>query len=124
MKLKWLLVGSAAVLIFQIPWNAQAFECPKHFAEAQALIDKITGDMAPGEDARVAGGDMSKEMSKEQIALVHSLLDDAKMLLAGAKHNHEKPQGAYDHARAIAKADAALGYARAADILHFKMMQK
>ncbi len=120
MKLKWLLAGSAAVLIVQIPWNAQAFECPKHFAEAQALIDKIKGDMAPGEDARAAVGDMPKE----QIALVHSLLDDAKMFLAGAKHNHETPQGAYDHARAIAKADAALGYARAADILHFKMLEK
>ncbi len=124
MKLKWLLAGSAAVLIFQMPWNAQAFECPKHFAEAQALIDKVKADMAPREDATAAGGDMSKQMPKEQIALVHSLLDDAKMILAGAKHNHEKPQGAYDHARAIAKADAALGYARAADILHFKMMQK
>ena len=115
MKVKCLLAGSAAVLIFQMPWNAQAFECPKHFAEAQALIDKVKGDM---------GGAMSKQMPKEQMALVHSLLDDAKMNLAGAKHNHEKPQGAYDHARAIAKADAALGYARAADMLHFKMMQK
>jgi len=36
--------------------------------------------------------------------------------------NLTKPD--YDHARAIAKADAALGYARAADILHFKMMKK
>ncbi len=115
MKLKFLLAGSAAVLIFQMPWNAQAFECPKHFAEAQALIDKVKGDM---------GSDMSKQMPKEQMALVHSLLDDAKMILAGAKHNHEKPQGAYDHARAIAKADTALGYARAADIFHFKLMQK
>ncbi len=115
MKFKLLLAVCAAVLIFQMPWNAQAFECPKHFAEAQALIDKVKGDM---------GGSMSKQMSKEQMALVHALLDDAKMYLAGAKHNHEKPQGAYDHARAIAKADAALGYARAADMLHFKMMQK
>ncbi len=24
---------------------AAAFECPKHFAEAQALIDKVTADM-------------------------------------------------------------------------------
>ncbi len=115
MKLKFLLAGSAAVLIFHMPWNAQAFECPKHFAEAQTLIDKVKGDM---------GGAMSKQMQKEHMALVHALLDDAKMYLAGAKHNHEKPQGAYDHARAIAKADAALGYARAADMLHFKMMQK
>ncbi len=94
--------------------GALAFECPKHFAEAEALIEKVKGDM---------GGDMSKQMPKEQMALVHSLLDDAKMILAGAKHNHEKPQGAYDHARAIAKADTALGYAKAADIFHFKMMQ-
>ncbi len=115
MKLKWLLAGSTAVLIFQMPWNAQAFECPKHFAEAQGLIDKVTEDM---------GGAMSKQMPKDQMALVHSLLDDAKMRLAGAKHNHEKPRGIYDHARAIAKADAALGYATAADMLHFKMMQK
>ena len=48
----------------------------------------------------------------------------AKMILAGAKHNHEKPQSAYDHARVIAKANAALGYAKAADILYFKLMQK
>ncbi len=62
-------------------------------------------------------------LSKDQSALVHALLDDAKMLLAGAKHNHEKPQGAYDHGRAIAKAGAARGSALAADLLHFKMMQ-
>lgn len=94
--------------------SAVAFECPKHFADTQALIDKVAGDM---------GGEMSKKMPKEQMALVHSLLDEAKMLLAGAKHNHEKPQGAYDHARAIAKADSAHGYARAADIFYFKLMK-
>ncbi len=93
---------------------ASAFECPGHFAEAQALIDKVTADM---------GGEMSKSMPKEQMGLVHALLDDAKTRLNSAKHNHEKPQGVYDHARAIAKADAALGYARAADLLHFKYMQ-
>ena len=93
---------------------ASAFECPKHFAEAQALIDKVTADM---------GGEMSKQMPKEQMGLVHALLDDAKTRLNSAVHNHEKPQGVYDHARAIAKADAALGYARAADLLHFKYMQ-
>lgn len=58
------------------------------------------------------------------MALFHALLDDANMLLSGAQHNHEKPQVAYDRARAIAKADAALGYARAADMLHFKYMEK
>ena len=113
-KIYMLLMMLALPLIFSAA-PTFAFECPKHFAEAQALIDKVKGDM---------GGAMSKQMPQEQMALVHSLLDDANMFLAGAKHNHEKPQGAYDHARAIAKADTALGYARAADILHFKMMQK
>ena len=115
MKMQFAAAVAVVVLTFQAPGAAQAFECPKHFVEAQAAIDKVKGDM---------GGAMSKQMPKEQMALVHSLLDDAKMNLAGAKHNHEKPQGAYDHARAIAKADAALGYAGAADMLHFKMMQK
>ncbi len=71
---------------------------------------------------------MSKSMAKAgmaaEIKLVHALLDDAKGMLAGAKHNHAKPQSDYDHARAIAKADAALGYATAADIFHFKVMKK
>ena len=69
---------------------AKAFECPKHFAEAQAVIDKVTEDMK---------GNMSKTMSKEDMALVHALLDDAKSWLASAMHNHEKPQGLYDHAQ-------------------------
>ena len=71
-------------------------------------------------------GEMSKSMArsgmKAEMALIHALLDDAKMHLVSARHNHEKPQGRYDHARSIAKADAALGYAVAADIYHFKMM--
>ncbi len=94
---------------------ASAFGCPGHISEAQAMIDKVTADM---------GGEMSKSMPKVQIILVHVLLDDAKMRLNSAIHNHEKSRGVYDHARAIAKADSALGYARAADILHFDYMQK
>ena len=114
MKVKRLLIASAATLMFLLPWGSvQAFECPKHFAEAQAAIDKVAGDMK---------GDMSKKMRKEDMALVHALLDDAKSWLSSAKHNHEKPQGGFDHARAIAKADAARGYAVAADIFHFKLM--
>ena len=93
---------------------ASAFGCPGHIAEAQAMIDKVTADM---------GGEMSKSMPKVQIILVHVLLDDAKMRLNSAIHNHEKSRGVYDHARAIAKADSALAYARAADLLHFHYMQ-
>ncbi len=108
MKANWLLAASAAALFFHMQGPAQAFECPKHFAEAQVAIDKAAADMKA----------MEGKISKEKMALVHALLDDAKMALAGAKHNHEKPRGAYDHARAIAKADAALGSARAAGMLH------
>ena len=114
MNVKRLLLASTTTLMFLLPWGAaQAFECPKHFAAAQAAIDKVSGDMK---------GDMSKKMAKEDMALVHALLDDAKTRLTSAKHNHEKPQGIYDHARALAKADAARGYAVAADIFHFKLM--
>ena len=115
MKIKWLLAASAAAIALQMPSGAQAFECPNHFADAQAMIDKVVGDMK---------GDMSMQMPKDQMALVHALLDDAKTYLASAKHNHAKPQGAYDHARSIAKADSARAWALAADLLHFKMMQK
>ncbi len=94
-----------------------AFECPKHFTKAQAAIDKVFEDMK---------GEMSTSMAragmKAEMALIHALLDDAKIRLVSARHNHQKPQGRYDHARAIAKADAATGYAVAADIYHFKMM--
>ena len=114
MNVKRLLVASIATLMFVLPWGAaQAFECPKHFAEAQAVIDKVAEDMK---------GEMSKKMPKQDMALVHALLDDAKTRLTAAMHNHEKPQGRFDHARAIAKADAARGYAVAADIFHFKLM--
>ncbi len=115
MRTAWLLIFSFVVLALLMPINVQAFECPKHFAAAQAAIDKVKGDMTP---------EMMKMMKKSNTALVHALLDDAKMLLAGAKHNHEKPQGLYDHGRAIAKADAARGYAVAADIFHWKLMGK
>ena len=116
MKITWLVgVVSVAVALQFMPKSAQAFECPKHFSAAQAAIDKVLGDMK---------GDMSKRMPKADMAQVHMLLDDAKMILAGARHNHEKPQVRLDHARAIAKADSARGYAVAADMLHFKLMKK
>ncbi len=106
-----ILAVFAMVLFAQ---TTEAFDCPNRFTAAQAAIDKATKGMKG----------MAKMMSKKDMSLVHALIDDAKMLLAGAKHNHEKPQGAFDHARAIAKADAAQGSAEAADIFHFKLMKK
>ncbi len=113
-KLGRLAAAATFTTVLFASTGALAFECPQHFSAAQAAIDKTMADMKG----------MKKMMSKDDMALVHALLDDAKMMLAGAKHNHEKPQGAYDHARAIAKADAALGSAQAADMLHFHYMKK
>ena len=111
MRIAWIVVVSVVVAVASIPSQAGAFECPMHFQEAQSAIDRVATDM------QGAHG-----MSKPDMALVHALLDDAKMSLSGARHNHEKPQGAYDHARAIAKADAAHGHAKAAGMLlgHYK----
>ena len=112
-RMKWFLATSTAALMLQLPTAAQAFDCPNRFDAAQAMIDKVEADMKS----------MKDQMPQEKHALVHALLDDAKMLLAGAKHNHEKPQGAYDHARAVGKAGAALSYAEAADMLHQAYMK-
>ena len=46
MKMKIAAAVAAVVLTFQAPGPAQAFECPKHFAGAQAVIDKVTGDIS------------------------------------------------------------------------------
>ena len=112
-KMKWFLAASAAALMLQLPTAAQAFDCPNRFDAAQAAIDKVTGDMKS----------MKDQMPKENHALVHALVDDAKNLLDAARHNHEKPQGAFDHARAVAKAGSALAYAEAADMLQQAYMK-
>ena len=112
MAVRRFLIPSLFAVAFLVPSGANAFGCPKAIAEAQAAIDKVVGDMK------------GMKMAKADKVLVHALLDDAKMMLAGAKHNHAKPQGAFDHARSIAKAKAALGYAQGADIYHWKLMGK
>jgi len=95
------------VLLLMLPAVGLAFQCPVLFKQAQAEIDKVAADM--------------KAMPKGNMALVHTLLDDAKTLLTSGRHNHAKPQGKYDHARAMAKADSARGYAKAARVLLSKM---
>ena len=111
MKLKWLLAAFAAVLMFQMPGTAQAFECPKHFEAAEDAIDEAS-------DAMIG--------LKTDIHMIrgHILIDDAKMWLSSAKHNHEKPQNEFDHARSIAKADTALAYATAALVYYNKLGTK
>ena len=114
MKVKWLIAASAMALVMQTPWSAQAYECPKHFAVAQAAIDKVAADMQ-------ADIPWQEPLDKE---LVLTLLDDARMLLGGGKHDHENSRKSYGHARAIAKADSALAYARAADLFHRELLSQ
>ncbi len=85
--------------------QAQAFGCPVSFEQAEAAIAKAMEGMKAMPDGVDKG-------------LVHTLIDDAKMLVSSGRHHHEKPAaGAYDHARAIAKAKAAIGYAESAAML-------
>ena len=87
---------------------ANAFGCPVSFGEAEAAIAKAKAAMEAMPDGEKKG-------------LVHTLIDDSKTLLHSAKHNHEKPAaGAYDHARSVAKARSAKGYAEAAVTLASK----
>ena len=102
---KIILVGTLIATTLGFASTSWAFSCPNNFKVAQAAIDNATTAMKAMTDKSKAG-------------LVHTLIDDAKMLLHSAKHNHEKPAaGTYDHARALAKADSAKAYAEAAEIL-------
>ena len=91
-----------------------ALDCSTHFATAQAAIDKVANDM---------NADIPWNRPEDK-KLVLALLDDANSRLASAKRNHETAQGDYDHARDIAMAGAALGYAKAADIFHLQVLAK
>ena len=85
------VLAAAAVLAVVASSEARAFQCPRHIAEAEDMIVDVVNDMAA----------MKGEMSDDNAALVHALLDDAKASLAAAKHNHDKPQGAFDHAQTL-----------------------
>ena len=76
MQSKWLSAAFAAAFILSMPWSAQAFECPKHIEAAEDAID-------------AANDSMIGLKSDLHMHRGHMLLDDAKMLLGSAKHNHE-----------------------------------
>jgi hypothetical protein len=102
-----------AVTSLSQPVMAQpTLDCTKSVQQAQQSVDKVSEDLKGME-----------KMPKDQLLQVHTLLDDAKMLLDGARHNCDHPRGDYDIARAIAKADAARGSAEAADVLHWHFMK-
>ena len=101
-----LIIG--AVIVFpllatsQVAWG---FDCGNRFAAADAAIADATKAMNKMGDATAKG-------------LVHTLIDDAKMVLQSGKHNHQKAAaGKYDHGGVMAKAGAAEGYAKAALVL-------
>ena len=102
---KHLIAGAVFAATLSLSATAWAFDCNNSFSAAQAAIDSATAAMEKMPDGDKKG-------------LVHTLIDDAKSQLMSGKHNHEKPAaGGYDHARAVAKARAAQGYAEAAQIL-------
>ena len=100
------IIGAAlAGALLSFGSGAWAFNCPVDFKAADEAIASATAAMKALSD-------------KEKMGLVHTLIDDAKMLLTSGKHNHAKPAaGGLDHARAIAKARAAVGYAQAAEMM-------
>lgn len=101
MKLRQSIAIVTAVIGFSLyASSANAFDCPNQFTAAQAKIDMAAKAV--------------ESLSGQRKAEVHMLLDDAKMWLSSAKHNHAKPQGKMDHGRSIAKAISAGGYADAA----------
>ncbi len=102
MKRKWILAATVAPLLSLAPWPAQAFECPVHFAAAQAAIDKASEQIR-----RMQGG---------MPLAAHGHLRYAKMSLVEAKYHHAQT-GNYHHARAIVRANEAYGHAVAGEIM-------
>ncbi len=96
-----LAAGPAIVL-------AQPLDCQHPIQRAQKSIDKVTDDLKGMES-----------MPKDQLDHVHALLDDANKSFDAARHGCDKAQDDYMRARALGDAEAAHGYATAADRLHF-----
>ena len=112
MTTKWLMAFLAIVGITALPAAAQAFECPKHFAKAEAAIAEAQGSM----------NDMKGKMSDEAMARVRTHVNAAEMTLAEAKFHHNRGGGDLHHALSIMRAHMAVGHAAAASALHRSMM--
>ena len=92
--------------------RAQDLDCGPRIQTAQTTIDKVIDDMKG-----------MASMPKGELLQIHALLDDARMYLDAARRNCDTPQADYDRAVAVGKAEAARGYATAADMLHFRFMK-
>ncbi len=102
MRVSVLLAAVVTVPLMEMPWSAQAFECPAHFAEAQPAIDQASERIG-----RMAGG-------MPMAALSH--LRHARMSLVEAKYHHTQ-SGTVHHARAIVRGNEARGHAVVGNIL-------
>jgi hypothetical protein len=102
MKRKWILATVVAPLLWLAAGPAQAFECPKHIAEAQAAIDKAS--------------ESTKQMRSGMPLASRSHLRHAKMSLVEARYHHTQ-SGNFHHARSIVRAHEGLGHALTASIL-------
>ena len=102
MKSKWILAATVAPLLSLTSWPGQAFECPEHFATAQAAIDKAAESI--------------KHMEGGMPMATRGHLRYARMSLIEAEYHHTQT-GEFHHARAIVRAYDALGHAVAAEIL-------
>ena len=92
-------------MLTKVASTALAFSCAFDQKEAEEAIAR-------------AGKAMIALSDKSKLGAVHALIDDAEMLLASSVEDHEHAKaGAFDHARSVAKARAALGYAQAALML-------
>ncbi len=109
MKRKWILAVTVIAPLMQMPWSAQAFECLAHFAEAEMAIDKAS------ERIKHTKGGMPLS------AISH--LRHARMSLVEAKFHHER-SGSFHHARAIVRANEALGHAIVANIVSGELVKK
>ena len=109
MKTKLLMVASSALLSFQATATAQAYECPKHFAEAWAVIEEVAESMNRAEGV----------LPKEDMVAPRSHLRNARMSYAEGKQHHKagRDDDGYHHARAIVRANEAQGHAAAAGSL-------
>ncbi len=106
------LAGVAMCLVAVSTAGAAGLDCQKPIKRAQSALDKLTDDLKGMES-----------MPQDQLAQIGTLRDQAKTYLDGARHDCGQPQADFDRAQAIAKAEAAHGYATAADMLHFQLMK-
>ena len=102
MTRKWILAAALVASFVPMPWPAQAFECPEHFAAARTAINKAA--------------ERIKHMDGGMPMASRAHLRYARMSLNEAVYHHSRT-GNFRHARAIVRANEARGHAVAAEIL-------